>query len=79
MQRKKNSNVFAWMARNIHVNCPVDGATLVMMAKMVEVRLKIIHAKGIWDSDTTGPEAPVVFLVYLGEGRFVRPHVGKFP
>lgn len=66
------------MARNIHVNCPVDGATIVMMAKLLDVRLRIIHSKGVWDTDIAGPESPVMWLVYVGEGKFVRPHVGKF-
>ena len=75
---EKNSNVFAWMARNIHFACPVDGATIVMMAKLLEVRFRIITVHGVWDSETTGPETPMIVLVYVGEGKFVRPHVGKF-
>jgi len=66
------------MARNIHINCPVDGATIVMMAKLLEVRFRIINLHGVWDSDTAGPESPMIWLVYVGEGKFVRPHVGKF-
>ena len=74
----KNSNVFAWMARTIHSRCPVDGATLVVMAKLIDTRLQIFNCEGLWDTDTQGPHSPMMFLVYLGGGKFVKPHVGKF-
>ena len=74
----KNSNVFAWMARTIHSRCPVDSATLVVMVKLLDNRLRIFNCEGLWDTDTQGPHSPMMFLVYLGGGKFVKPHVGKF-
>ena len=74
----KNSNVFAWMARTIHSRCPVDGATLVVMAKLLDTWSQIFNCEGLWDTDTQGPHSAMMFLVYLGGGKFVKPHVGKF-
>ena len=73
----KNSNVFAWMARTIHSRCPVDGAMLVVMAKLLDTRLRIFNCEELWDTDTQGPHSLMMFLVYLGGGKFVKPHVGK--
>ena len=74
----KNSNVFAWMARTIHSRCPVDGVTLVVMVKLSDVWLWIFNCQGLWDTDTQGPYSLMMLLVYLGSGKFVKPHVGKF-
>ena len=74
----KNSNVFAWMARTIHSRCPVDGAMLVVMAKLLDTQLRIFKCEGLWNTDTQGPHSLMMFLVYLGGGKFVKPHVGKF-
>ena len=74
----KNSNVFVWMVRIIHGRCPVDGATLVVMAKLLDTRLRILNCEGLWDTDTQGPHSLMMFLVYLSGGKFVKPHVGKF-
>ena len=74
----KNSNVFAWMARTIHSRCPVDGAMLVVMAKLLDTWLWIFNCEGLWDTDMQGPHSLMMFLVYLGSGKFVKPHVGTF-
>ena len=74
----KNSNIFAWMARIIHSRCPVDGAMLVVMAKLLDTQLRIFNCEGLWDTDTQRPHSPMMFLVYLDGGKFVKPHVGKF-
>ena len=74
----KNSNIFAWMARTIHCRCPVDSATLVVMAKLLDVQLQIFNCEGLWDTDIQGPQSPMMFLVYIGGGKFVKPHVGNF-
>ena len=77
---EKNSNAFAWMTRNIHINCPVDGATIVIMSKLLKVWFRIITYDGIWDTvlPDNDPEVAVMFLIYCGDGKFVRLHVGKF-
>ena len=74
----KNSNIFVWMARTIHSRCPVEGAMLVVMVKLLDTRLRIFNCEGLWDTDTQGPHSPMMFLVYLGSGKFVKPHVNKF-
>ena len=38
----KNSNIVVWMARTTHSGCPVDGAMLVVMAKLIDARLQIV-------------------------------------
>ena len=74
----KNSNVFAWIVRTIHCRCPVDSAMLVVMAKLLDVWLQIFNCQGLWDIDIQGPQSPMMFLVYIGSGKFVKLHVGKF-
>ena len=32
----------------------------------------------MWDIDTQGPDSPMMFQVFIGGGKFVKPHVGKF-
>ena len=51
---------------------------LVVMAKLLDTRLRIFNCQRLWDTDTQGPHSPVMFLVYLGSGKFVKRHVGKF-
>ena len=51
---------------------------LVVMAKLLDTQLQIFNCEGLWDTDTQGPHSLMMFLVYLGGGKFVKPHVGKF-
>ena len=43
-----------------------------------DVQLWIFNCQGLWDTDTQGPHSLMMFLVYIGGGKFVKPHVGKF-
>ena len=66
------------MARTIHSRCPVDSAMLVVMAKLLDTQLRIFNCGRLWDTDIQGPHSLMMFLVYLGGGKFVKPRVGKF-
>ena len=75
--REWQPDTFSWVARNAKPGTPVDGATVVMLATILNRNITVVSYTEpyIWSAD---PDKPLdISLGYFGPQQFVPAEVGK--